>query len=162
MIQSLVIKEKLEEYFKIEEEVSLNVFNQLALYIYQLETKNSNTDLYYLAKILDQENLIKLVSYYDGDILKMPTKDELRTCTLVALCFYLKEYKGWDWTEIKSFVNLPENNKELLSSISLGRKINNIKDSLNKDIRKLLKKVKIDNQGDLLKNFESIKEYLNE
>jgi len=138
------LKEQVEYYFKTQEQNDKEILNQITLYIYYLEGKTTNSDLFILARILPFDYLNKLVSYYDGDILKMPSKEEFRKAYITAICFYLKEIKNWDWTQIKEFFpNNPEYN-ELLSSISIGKRINKIKDSLGSDLFKLLKNVKIE------------------
>ena len=123
------IKKTLEEYLKVEEETASNIFNQLALYIYSL---NSDThDLFILAKLVPEcktpeEYLNKIISYFDGDRLQLPSKEEHRTLLLTAVCYYLKVIKGYNWQQIKELLDLPENNKNLLSSISIGGKINKL------------------------------------
>ena len=121
---------------------SEKVFNQLAFYIYSLDSNQH--DLYILAKILSSEDLQKLISYYDGKHIKIPTNEKYEECLLVSLCFYLKEIKGWDWVEIKKFMDLPEKHKKHISTISLGGKINKIKKRLNSDLKTLINTLSIE------------------
>ncbi|OQA15562.1 MAG: hypothetical protein BWY64_02839 [bacterium ADurb.Bin363] len=131
------LKSIIDEYFRKEEELEKNNFDQLTLYIYSLESQ-TNSDLYMLAKLLKKEDLDKMVSYFDGDVIRLPSKEEYKSCVLTALCFYLKEIKQWTWPEIKQYLNLPDNYKDELSSISIGGKINKVKASLGKDLLKAL------------------------
>lgn len=133
------LKQTLDDYFNKDEILTHQIFEELSLYIYSLESKD--TDLYMLAKLLDKDSLQKLIAYYDGDILKIPSHENYKTCILTALCFWLKTFKGYTWTEIKDYLNIPENNKDLLSSISIGGKINKVKDNLGSDLIKMLEKV---------------------
>jgi hypothetical protein len=137
MTQSQVIKEKLQEYFKQDAENISALFHQLSLHIYEIEAYE--TDLHILAKILPEEYLKKLIAYYDGDIIKMPTKENYQTCLFLALCYYFKEIKGWSWNRIKDFLNLPEHNQDLLNPIMIGRKINKIKKNIQKYLLSILK-----------------------
>jgi len=133
---SRLIKQALDDYFQKDDVLTEQIFNQLTLYIYSLNSDQH--DLYLLAKLLDTENLQKLIGYYDGDILKLPTREEYKTSILTALCFWLKTFKGYSWSEIKEYLNIPENNKDILSSISIGGKINRVKESLGKDLLEAL------------------------
>jgi hypothetical protein len=136
---SILIKQTLEDYFKKDEILTEQIFNQLTLYIFSLNSDQH--DLYLLAKLLDNDSLQKIISYYDGDILRLPTREEYKTNILTALCFWLKTFKGYSWFEIKDYLKIPENNKDLLSSISIGGKINKIKDNLGKDLVEILEKI---------------------
>jgi len=140
----LSIKDQLDQYFKVQEKTDKDVLNQIILYIYYLESNNTQSDLFILARLLPSELLYKIVSYYDGDILKMPSKDEFKRAYILSICFYLKEIKGWDWPKIKKFFPSNTDYDELISSISIGKRINKIKEDLGADFLKLLKSLKIE------------------
>lgn len=135
-----LIDRRLEELFKKSEENEYKLFTIIALIIYSYQNKFLNSDLYMLAKLIEEEEsskeyFTKLVNYYDGDILKLPTKDELRYNQMLAITWYLKDFKGWDWTQIKAFMALPKYfEEEFFSSISFGKKISSIKDEINKEL----------------------------
>jgi len=156
------IRKTIAEYLALEKQTSENVFNQLFLYICGLESKDCPSDLHILAKLLKTEDIKKIIDYFDGDLIRIPRKEEYRMSMLVALCFFLKVIKGYDWADIKDFINLSENNADILSTISIGRKINNIQDTLGKDIIKALQSLKIDNIEDLFSYFGEIKGYIHE
>lgn len=134
------LKNTLESYFQQDDVLNEQIFNELVLYIYSLESKTN--DLYMLSKILPEEYLQKLITYYDGDILKLPSREDYKTCVLTALCFWLKTFKGYTWFEIKEYLQIPDNNKDLLSSISIGGKINRIKEMMGEDLITNLDKIK--------------------
>lgn len=136
-----IVKEKLKKYLKVEEETASSLFEQLALYIYSLEAEKH--DLYILAKLLPEKEISKLVAYFDGDIIKLPTKKEHRTLLLLGVCYYLKEIKRFTWEEIKTFLDLPENNQDLVSSISLGGKINKLNEKISKEWVEMLRNIKV-------------------
>jgi hypothetical protein len=133
------LKNILDSYLQQDDVLNEQVFNELILYIYALESKDN--DLYMLSRLLPEEYLQKLISYYDGDILKLPSREEYKTCVLTALCFWLKTFKGYSWFEIKEYLKIPDNNKELLSSISIGGKINKIKENMGSDLLSNLDKI---------------------
>lgn len=133
------LKNILDSYLQQDDVLNEQVFNELILYIYALESKDN--DLYMLSRLLPEEYLQKLISYYDGDILKLPSREEYKTCVLTALCFWLKTFKGYSWFEIKEYLKIPDNNKDLLSSISIGGKINKIKENMGSDLLNNLDKI---------------------
>lgn len=135
--QNTIIQQKLAEYFETSQQADEDVFNQLVLYVYAVESQNS--DLHLLAKILPQEYLTKLINYYDGDTLKLPSKENYMQCYLTALTYYLKCIKRMSWSEIKEMIDLPEKDKDIISSISLGYSINRINRDMTRDLKEILK-----------------------
>lgn len=135
---SLLLSQTIEQYFKTDEILNQQIFDQLLLYVYSLNSDQN--DLYLLAKLLDSDSLHKIIGYYDGDIIKLPSREEYKTNMLTALCFWLKVFKGYNWIEIKEYLKIPDNNKDLLSSISIGGKINKLKDTLGVDLISILEK----------------------
>ncbi len=156
------IRKSINEYIALEKQTAESVFTQLFLYICSLESKNSPSDLYLLGKLLKPEEVKKIIDYFDGDVIRIPRKEEYRISMLVALCFFLKVIKGYDWEDIKDFINLPENSSDILSTISIGRKINNIQSRLGKDIIKALQNLEIENIDKLFGFFKELKGYVNE
>lgn len=126
------LKKALDEYFSTDDILNEQLFNELSLYIYSLESRNN--DLYMLAQLLDGDSLQKLIAYYDGDMLRLPSREAYKTSVLTALCFWLKVFKGYNWQEIKQYLNLPDVHKDILSSISIGGKINKIKETLGTEL----------------------------
>lgn len=145
-MHSAFIHERIDEFLEKEKKCNKNLLNQLTLYIYALESIENENDTYLLAKLLPPEILIRLISYYDGDSLKLPTKEQFSKAYLVAIAMYLKEILEYDWVKIKKLLNLPENEKDSLSSISIGRRINTIKAKFNNDIHKLLNNLDIEDE----------------
>lgn len=139
---------KLEEYFKKEEISYEKLFNQISLYIYYIfSTTRAQSDLYILAKLLSHKDLRKLIDYFSGDKIVVPTYEELLEADVLAICYYLKEIRGWNWEQIKKFFPSEEYQNFDFSSISFGKKINSVKDLLKKDLKNALKDLKaVDNK----------------
>jgi hypothetical protein len=140
----------IDQYFEQQQLSDAQIFNILRLYVYEIKAKQNSSDLHLLGKLLQPEELNSVVEYYDGDIIKMPKKSELLEATFLTICFYLKEIKGWNWLEIREFINLPEADKDLLSSISIGKQINALKETMGKDIMELIKNLDIENLQDAI------------
>jgi hypothetical protein len=159
-VQKKSIKKIINEYLQLEEKDAESVFNQLFLYICSIEARTSSEDLYILAKLLKANDIKKIIDFYDGDTLKIPRKEDYRISMLVALCFFLKEIKGYSWSDIKDFIDLSDNNTDILSTISIGRKINNIKAKLGKDILRALQNLHIENLQTLFGYFGEVQGYI--
>lgn len=136
-----LIKSRLEEYFKAEQANASETFNQLSLFIFNLE--DSSSDLYKLARLLPEEQLYKIIEYFDGTVLKIPTKDKYKEALLLALVFYFYEVKHLSWGNIKSILHMETDFKDY-SSISLGKKIIKIRNALNKELKSLLMNLDLD------------------
>lgn len=147
------IKEKLKNYLVVEEETASKIFEQLAFYIYSLES--GKHDLYILAKLLPEEDINKMVAYFDGDTIKLPSKEQHKTLLLLSVCFYLKVLKGYSWERIKEFLDLPENNQNMLSSISIGGKINKLQSQISDEFLKMLQTTKIKDMDAFLDKFKT-------
>lgn len=150
--QNSLIQQKLAEYFEATQQADMEVFNQLVLYIYAVESQAS--DLHILAKILPQEQLTKLINYYDGDTLKLPSKEEYWKCFMTALSYYFKCIKGMSWSEIKEMIDLPDKDKDMISSISLGYAINRINRDMTRDLKNILKQFEGIDYKELIKTLQ--------
>lgn len=155
-MQSILLKERVDKFVEDNKKLNSELLHELTLYIYATELVDS--DVYFLAKKLDTNSLFTLISYADGEPIVLPSKIEFRNNYLVAICFYMKEVLDMEWHEIKDVLNLPEKDKDLISSISIGKKINKIKNKFANDVEKLLKQIKVTNLKDLIDSKEEIDE----
>lgn len=149
-MKNQAVQKIIENYFEKQKLNDAQIFNVLRLYIYKIKSLQFDSDLHVLGKLLQPEQLRAVTEYFNGDVLKTPKKSELLESTFLAICFYLKEIQGWDWLKIREFINLPEVDKDLLSSISIGKQINNLKESLGKDIMDLIKQMDVEKFEDTL------------
>lgn len=158
MDQSTLIRKRIDEFFLEREENYLDIFRQLSFYIYAVES-GTNHDLYMLAKILPKKYLDEIIDYFNGDVIKIPSKKEYRRSMMLCLAYFLKEIykptkgKELSWKEIKEIVSLPDNDEKDFSPLLLSKKINKIKDGDNYVDSSIKKK--------LNKDIEHIKEHLN-
>ena len=153
-MQSNLIKERIDDFVNKNQKLNSEILHELTLYVYAQNFVDS--DVYFLAKKLDTESLFKLISYADGEPVILPSKTEFRNNYLVAVCFYMKEILEMPWDEIKEVLNLPEKDKDLISSISIGKKINKLKERFANDVEKLLKQIKVTDIRELVESKEEI------
>jgi len=151
-----IIKERVDDFVKEDKRINKEILNELSLYLYATEFPDS--DIYHVAKILNEESLMELVCYANGEPIYLPSKLEFRNNYLVGICFYMKEVLKMSWDDIKKVLNLPEKDKDLISSISIGKKINKLKEKFSKDVQRLLKKINVSCIDELIKEKEDINE----
>lgn len=136
-MEEKTLNKKLNEYFKISEYSSEQALNALSLLIYSFDADKN--DLFILAKLFNSEDVAKLVYYYNGATLKIPTIEEYKRAKVVASCYYLREVKGWTWPDIKEYLNLTEEEElEDSSTKSIGKQIAKIKEELKPDFMDVL------------------------
>lgn len=139
-MQHGMLLNKIRSYVQQTEYSEQQILESLSLYIYQKQ--GDINDLYILAKLLPEGTLSNLIAYYDGDSLNLPTKEEYKNSKILAVSFFLREIKKWSWEDIREFLDLPEEEIQMINSYSLGKKIATIKEELNYDIEKLLEQLK--------------------
>lgn len=145
------IKTILEQYFEKETLDNKELFNQLLFYIYTIHS--STSDIYMLAKLLPDEYLTKLIFYFDGDTIKLPSKKEYKILLLTALCFWLKEFKNLSWNEIKQIIDFDTIEQSVeISTISLGNKIIKLKKLMGKQLYTQLQNQNTETIIDIVQN----------
>jgi len=147
-LKELILK-KLEKYFTVEEKTTKEILNQLSLFIFRDQSPES--DLYKLAEILSDEQLIKLLDYFDGATLKLPTKKKHNECLLLVLCYFLKEVEHYSWNEIKSLLKLSTKETNSISSVALGKKLNKLNTKLQDKMDYIINELSIDDIKKLVK-----------
>jgi hypothetical protein len=142
------IQSVFDEYFTKEADNIKETFNQLSLAIYALDSDTK--DLYHLAKLLPDEHLYKVVSYFNGAVVKFPTKEKFKESLILAFIYYFHEIKKLPWSTIKEILHLNSDFQEY-HPISLGKKVNKIKEKINKHLAEILNKVELNTVIDELK-----------
>jgi len=105
-----------------------------------LHQSTTNSDLSNLYACLDFNSFIKVIDLFDGRTVTFPEKEELKDAIELALYFYYKEVKG-----IKSYDKLKKldiRDDKVFSAISIGRKINNLKEGIVDVVVEALKELK--------------------
>lgn len=131
------LKKKLDEYFKVSEYTAEQALNALSLLIFSFDSDKN--DLFILAKLLKPEDVAKLVYYYNGASLKIPTIEDFKRAKILASCYYLREIKGWSWPDIKEYLGLTEEEElEDSSTKSIGKQLAKVKKDLRPDFLDVL------------------------
>lgn len=146
------LKEAFDNYFEQDAKNIQETFNQLSLAIYSLDSDTK--DLYHLAKLLPDAELYKLVSYFDGATITIPTKEKFKESLLLAFIYYFYEVKHLSWSTIKEILKLNTDFQEY-HPISLGKKVRKIKTQINRQLTEVLAKVDLNSVIDELKREDS-------
>jgi hypothetical protein len=151
------IEDKIKDFFKEDEENLKSLFLQIFTHI--CNTEFGNKDIYVLGKILSFNQLKKLSEYYDGDTLKIPSMKEFNEIYFLSLCYFLKEEVGWDWKKIKEVLGV-NNDDEFFSTISLGKRILTIKETMKKDLRFMLDSLTKESKENVPDFIEEVKKWI--
>lgn len=116
---------------------NLDLLKSLSFIIYELEN-NSKNDLFMLSKLLDEDSLTKIIDYYNGSTLTIPTKEEYKMCSLLSLFFYLTEIKEMSFSQAKEFIKKNGNVELEFSEQTIGRRLNKVKEKLKIKILELI------------------------
>ena len=139
-MESKRVTQILAEGLKVKDKATKDILNSLTLIIFQEETDVH--DLYYLSSLLNHDALINVIDYYDGETIRLPSKKQYRETIILILAFFLKECLNKNWTEIKKILQLKS--KDSAREISIGRKINNLKEDIKEKIYRQLKHLQIE------------------
>ena len=133
-------KKRLAEHFKKDRSDPKQVFNQLSLFIYSMKDKGS--DLYRMAKILSNEQLLEMISYFNKATIKVPDLETFRESLILSLVYYFYEIKKKSWNEIKEILQY-DRHFQNYSLISLGKRIMKIKRNITKELARDLTAMEI-------------------
>lgn len=126
-----------EELQKQLSDSNLEILSSISFIIFELEN-NTKNDLFMLAKLLDEQSLIKLIDYYDGSEIKIPTKREYKQNMVLSIYFFLTEIKGFSFKKatdmIKDMSGLEIDESEQV----IGRRLSKLKDKLKIKLTQLL------------------------
>ena len=89
-----------------------------------------------LLKILDHEEYLKLSSFFNDDVIRIPTKDEHKRIKLLAIYYFLREINNTSWEDIRMIIPITEE----INVYSVGKKIQQMKLALYDDVAKFFKK----------------------
>lgn len=132
------IIQKLTDYLEKDNENVKSLFGQIVFFIFQTEGKN---DMYKLFQFLGFDNTIKMVDYFAGKTIKLPTRQEFLDTMKWAIIFYMREYLGASWKEISKQLDTEGYDGTIDCEVSVERKVRTIKRRMNKHIYKMLHEV---------------------
>jgi hypothetical protein len=118
-----------EELQKQLSDSNLEILNSISFIIFELEN-NTKNDLFMLAKLLDEQSLIKLIDYYDGSEIKIPTKKEYKQNMTLAIYFFLTEVKGFSFKKASEMIKEMSGLEIEESEQVIGRRLSKLKDKL--------------------------------
>jgi hypothetical protein len=168
MSQNKVIQDIISEFARKEQENDKQILNQLAFMVFAEQYPKN--DLYVLGKILPEDSLLELIHYYDGAVLRIPTKQDYRDAMLLIMAYWLKEVRKWSWDQIKNELKGATD----ASMVVLSRKVNELTETLDQRMKEMLGALDTGSEQELLqyladllpeppeRDYESLREKLDE
>lgn len=135
-----LIKKRIEAHIQKEKQSAKDVFNKLALFIYSLE--DSSSDLYILAKYIPDKYLKPVIKHFNGGVIKIPSTQQFEDSLLLAVVYYLYGVKKMSWTQIREVLDYDTYFKGH-NFISLGKKVQKVKNILSKEMTNQLNNLDI-------------------
>jgi hypothetical protein len=127
-----LLKKQLDEYFRKEKVDTRELIKKISVLIFQYEIPN--TDAAKAVAITDIDVINKLVNYYDGGTIKLPTKQEWKDCLMMLVYYYFKNVKGMDWKDIRKILNISSEDDNVRDRISLGLRVKSFSDKIRKEL----------------------------
>ena len=79
-----------------------------------------------LYNLLGTEKFMEVMDLLAGKTIKFPQKDDFKETIQIALCYYYKQVKNYDWEEIKNLIN-----DEDLQSVKYGIRVQQLQCFIN-------------------------------
>ncbi len=128
-----VFEEKINQIFSKTKKKDIDLILQvLSLIIYGNQNNTDMVELYHSVKL---EDFVRIVSLFDGRVVKFPTKKSLRNSLMLALLYYYREIEGKSWEAIQK--EFPFD----ISAISYGIQIKNLNNFIKQKIFEIMKKI---------------------
>lgn len=133
------INKVLHDHDMYREKNAFELLETLKALIYR--KSSDRHDLFYLYKVFPEDLIIKLIDFYNGASIRIPSKKEYRDLLILVISFYLKEIEGRDWAYIKNVLSVDSSFS--INGNSLGKKIAEIKKEMTADLYNLFQDIKL-------------------
>lgn len=104
-----ILELKINEALGAKEESVVSDLIKLSL----LKKASKNQDLLVyteLYNLLGIEKFTEVISLLDGKTVTFPTKEDFKDSVVTVLCYYYRNVKGLEWSEIKDLLGMPDIN----------------------------------------------------
>ena len=128
------------ELNNIFQEENSKILETITLLVYEIENDKKN-DLFLLARLLDEQSLVNMISYFGGHTIKLPTSDEYYNSSVIAMMFYLVDIKGMLFPEAKAFLEKQDIKFQEHESI-VGRKLAKSRQTLALKMAQIIEELK--------------------
>lgn len=106
---SNILEQRINEALGREEEGIISDLIKLSLM--KKASKDSDCLIYTeLYNLLGLEKFTELISLVDGRTFTLPTKEEMKDTVITVLCYYYRNIKKMEWTEIKEKLGIQDIN----------------------------------------------------
>lgn len=130
---------ELEELKSKISKLDLESLNSITFLVYEIENDSKN-DLFILSKLIDEKSLNRLINHYDGTAIRIPSIDDYKRSSVLALYFYLMDIKN---KSFKDATNIIESSgykiEESISSI--GKQVSALRQKLAIRIKEVIEDI---------------------
>lgn len=89
-----------------------DLFSVASALLYSLKGTPQYSTMSELFYILDYNNFIKLIKYFGGKTIKVPSSNEISEMMKILLLYQYREVEGYDWKECLNLVGVPESESQ--------------------------------------------------
>ena len=87
-----------------ESDEAQNIFRIVSFLIFSFD-KNIKYDMSIILKTLTEDQVVKLVNYFDGQPIHLPSKKDYKKYLIVSIYYYLMTIKNYSFGEVTKFLN---------------------------------------------------------
>lgn len=127
---------KINNVFEEENKVLLDT---ITFMVYEIENSDKN-DLFMLTKLLDDKSLTNLIDYFNGNTIRVPTKEQFKISSILAYMFYLTDIKQMSFQEAKDSlkdIGIDISGQEVL----VGKRLSSIRRKLTIKLMEIVKEM---------------------
>jgi hypothetical protein len=85
-----------------------------------------------LFNMVGLEEFTKIIDLIDGRQIKFPTRDEFRETVETAICYYYRNFQGYDWSKIEDLLADPD-----MKSVKMGIKVSQLQNFMKERVENL-------------------------
>lgn len=121
------------------EEENKTLLDTITFMVYEIENSDKN-DLFMLTKLLDDKSLTNLIDYFNGNTIRVPTKEQFKISSILAYMFYLTDIKQMSFQEAKDSlkdIGIDISGQEVL----VGKRLSSIRRKLTIKLMEIIKEM---------------------
>lgn len=121
-----VFQQKINEIMKDDptKDLILDIFELQMLK--SADKDNKGLVMVELYNLLGFEKFVEVVELLGGKTIKFPSRDEFKELIEIALAYYYRTFRGYDWPKIKELIGDPE-----MSSVKFGSRMQQMSKFIN-------------------------------
>lgn len=130
---------ELEELKSKISKLDLESLNSITFLVYEIENDSRN-DLFILSKLIDEKSLNRLINHYDGTAIRIPSIDDYKRSSVLALYFYLMDIKNKSFKDATNIIE--SSGYKIEESVStIGKQVSALRQKLAIRIKEVIEDI---------------------